>query len=240
MPSSAEVQLLRAAQAEISGLVTAELQDLLASLGGAGPDAVRDALLDVVPELVAQYGDVAATASAEWFEQVYGSRATLAQPMARTNIERGVRYTAAHLWTPEPDAIAGVLATKLDGWVKQPGRDTLARAADRHGMRWARVPQGPRTCAFCLVMASRDAVYLTERSASKSRDGSKYHGLCDCVAIPMNGWDDYPEDYDPQGLYDIYNDAANAAGTRSDIKSVAAEIRRRNPDLVTDAVIEAQ
>lgn len=235
MPSRSEVEALRSANAELSRLVQAELADFYASMPDASPEAVRDALLEFVPALVAEYGDVAAVASAEWFEQVYGGSARLADPLPVEAVQQGVRFAAGHLWTPEPAAIVGLLATQVDKWVKQPGRDTLERAADRHGMRWARVPTGRETCAFCLLLASRDAVYLTERSASKGADGSKYHGDCDCVAVPMNTWDDYPEGYDPQELYDLYSASRDAAGS-GDIRDITAAMRREFPDRVRDSV----
>lgn len=237
MPSGSDVETLRAANAELSRLVEAELSDFFASMSGASPEAVRDALLEVVPALVSEYGDVAATASAEWFEQVYGSPARLAAPLPSSAVQQGVRFAAGHLWTPEPAAIVGLLATQVDKWVKQPGRDTIARSAERDGLRWARVPSGAKTCAWCLVLASRDAVYLTERSATKGANGSDYHGKCDCVAVPMESVDDYPEGYDPGGLYDTYMAARSASGS-NDVKDIAAELRRRNPNLVTDAVHE--
>ncbi|VXB22797.1 conserved hypothetical protein [Citricoccus sp. K5] len=237
MPSRSDVETLRAANTELSRLLDAELVDFFASLGNAAPESVRDALLDFMPALVAEYGDVAAVVSAEWFEQVYGSTARLATPVAAEAVEQGVRFAAGHLWTPEPSAIVGLLSTQLDKWVKQPGRDTIARSAERDGLHWARVPSGAKTCAWCLVLASRDAVYLTERSATKGANGSDYHGKCDCVAVPMESIDDYPDGYDPTGMYDTYMAARSAAGS-NDIKDIAAELRRRNPDLVTDAVHE--
>lgn len=237
MPSRSEVELLRAANAELSSLLDGELADFFASLGDVRPEIARDALLDFMPSLVAEYGDVSATVSAEWYEQVYGGRVVLAPNVRAEAVEQGVRYAAGHLWTATPEAIAGLLSTQLDKWVKQPGRDTISRSADRDGMRWARVPTGAKTCAFCLMVASRDAVYLSERSATKGSNGSDYHGKCDCVAVPMNGWDDYPEGYDPQNLYDLYERAASEVG-RADTKGITAAFRRQNPDLVTDAVHE--
>lgn len=237
MPSRSDVEALRSANAELSRLLDAELSDFFASLGDASPEAIRDALLDVMPALVSEYGDVAAVVSAEWFEQVYGGTARLADPVAIEAVEQGVRFAAGHLWTPEPAAIVGLLSTQLDKWVKQPGRDTISRAAERESLMWARVPTGAKTCAWCLVLASRDAVYVTERSATKAANGSDYHGKCDCVAVPMESIDDYPEGYDPGGLYDTYKAARSASGS-NDIKDIAAELRRRNPSLVTDAVHE--
>jgi hypothetical protein len=237
MPSRAEVEQIRSANAELTRLLNAELTDFLASISEASPENVRDALLDVIPALTAEYGDAAATVAAEWFEDVYGGRVVLAPTYPTEAVEQGVRYVAGKLWTPQPGEIAGLLATHVDKWVKQPGRETLTASAARNNLTWARVPTGAKTCAFCLVLASRDAVYMTEKAATRRSDGNLYHGKCDCVPVPMSGPDDAPEGYDPDGLYGLYTSARNGAGS-DDIKDIAAEMRRQNPDLVTDAVHE--
>lgn len=63
----------------------------------------------------------------------------------------------------------------------------------RRIVAWARVIRGEYTCPFCLMLASRGAIYRTKKSASvKARskleagalDGS-YHYHCDCVVVPV-------------------------------------------------------
>lgn len=58
-----------------------------------------------------------------------------------------------------------------------------------HNLRWARVPTGEYTCAFCLVLASRGAVYHSESSAQLN--GFDHDG-CDCLIVPVYDEDDYP------------------------------------------------
>lgn len=234
MPTRAEVDLLRKAQAELTKRVRSELVSLAGALSG-NPQAIRDTLLQIVPALVAEYGDVAATVSAEWFEEVYGAKASLAKPISRAYVEKGVKYTAGHLWQDNPTATLAALDVKLDKWIKQSGRDTVRASAARHGFAWARVPTGPKTCSFCLVMASRGAVYDSKQSASQRADGDRYHGDCDCQAIAIRDESDLPEGYDPDELYDVYSTARDAAGS-GDIKDIAAAMRREFPDRVNDAV----
>lgn len=234
MPTRAEVELLRTAQAELTKRVRRELASLAGALTG-NPQAIRDTLLQVVPALVAEYGEVAATISAEWFEEVYGARAAMASPIRAEFIEQGVRYTAGHLFEGNTAATISALDTKLDKWIKQAGRDTVRLSADRNRYAWARVPQGPKTCAFCLVLASRDAAYASERSATKRRDGDAFHGSCDCVAVALRDGEEYPEGYLPEEYYEMYSTARDAAGS-GDIKDIAAAMRREFPDRVNDAV----
>ena len=54
-------------------------------------------------------------------------------------------------------------------------------------MRFARVPTGAETCTFCLMLASRGAVYHTRKTAGEFRH---FHRGCDCKVVP--GFDDEP------------------------------------------------
>lgn len=243
MPSRDEVEQLRAVNAELSRLIDAELSDFFASVRDSPPDVVRDALLDFIPSLVSEYGDVAATASAEWFEQVYGGRVPLAPTVSREVAERGVKYVAGQLWTPTPLEAFSALSVKVDKWVKQPGRDTLNAAAGQNGMRWVRVPKGEHTCAFCLMMASRSGawMYYSKEAAGDTGKGvgDDYHGKCDCAVVPVRDADDLPNRTEMDEYYSIYDAAAEAAGTRTDTRAILMEMRRQNPTMLTDGVVRA-
>lgn len=106
------------------------------------------------------------------------------------------------------------------------GRMTLIESARRDPVepRWARVPTGAETCAFCLMLASRGFVYESEKSAG-GLPTSEFHALDDCV--PVMSWDtDTPEleGYDPDALYDKYLDARSVAGS-GDPKAIMAAMR---------------
>lgn len=215
-------------------MVKGDLALLAEQLTGR-PQAIRDALLEIAPDLVEQYGEIAATAAAEWFEQVYGRSAQLAPAVDRSIAEAGVKYAAGHLWGDDPLASFAALGVKLDKWVKQSGRDTVSLSADSHGLMYARVPSGPSTCSWCLILASRGGAYLSRQSASQRKDGSSFHGDCDCQTVAIRDPSDYPEGYDPDELYDVYSASRDAAGS-NDLRDIAAAMRREFPDRVTDAV----
>jgi len=164
-----------------------------------------------------------------------------------------VRYLAGHLWTPEPTAMLGGLLTATDKYVKQPARNTVAANAKREGVRWARVPTGPKTCAFCLVMASRDAKYATRKSAGDTKGtgfGDHFHGDCDCQVIPIRKASDYPADYLPDDYYSMYSDATKddspearaflaslpADDKNKQLKAAVFSMRRLHPNAVRDGV----
>ena len=62
------------------------------------------------------------------------------------------------------------------------GRDRSA------GVRFARVPTGFETCTFCIMLASRGAVYHTRKSAGEFKH---FHRHCDCKVVP--GFEDDPD-----------------------------------------------
>ena len=49
------------------------------------------------------------------------------------------------------------------------------------GAMFARVPMGFETCAFCLMLASRGAVYHSRKTAGEWRH---FHRGCDCKVVP--------------------------------------------------------
>jgi hypothetical protein len=230
----------RLANKELSRLVKRDLTAFFASLNLGRPEAARNALLEFLPMLTAQYGDIAASVAAEFYEEMRasqgarGSFTALGAPSVPTEaVEARVRSAAAHLWTPTPGDMLGGLLLAADKFAKQPGRDTIATNAKREGVRWARVPSGAKTCSWCLILASRDAVYSSKKAAGG--DGHRFHGDCDCQPVRIAKPSDYPRDYLPEDFYEKYQQARDAAGS-GDIKDISAAMRREFPDLVKDGV----
>ena len=65
-------------------------------------------------------------------------------------------------------------------------------------VRYARVPTGTETCPFCVMLASRGFVYLSERAARHAHPG------CDCRVVPGFAGETEVEGYDLDGLYRQY------------------------------------
>lgn len=96
--------------------------------------------------------------------------------------------------------------------------------------RWARVPRGSKTCAFCLMLASRGFVYLSEDSAGMQM---QYHEDCDCDIVPSWG-SQVLKGYDPDKYLAMYQAAADAAGTGADYRTVLRQLRQMYPEDVKD------
>ena len=80
------------------------------------------------------------------------------------------------------------------------------------GARFARVPTGFETCAFCLMLASRGAVYHSRKTAGEFRH---FHRNCDCKVVPS--FEDDPESelvegIKPRELYDRMREMERQTG----------------------------
>lgn len=217
-----------------------ELAGFFSAADLSRPERVRDALVEIVPLLVQEYGELAAIAAAEWYESVHPGE-YLAQTARGTFPEAGVvesvRYHAGALFTDDPSAVLTGLSGALQRFVFYSGRNTVARNVQRDPSRprFARVPSGTHTCAWCSLMASRGFVYWSRETAGLN---DHWHNDCDCQIVAE--WDRdkaHIEGYDPDRLYEMYQAAREAAPAASD-KAIAAEMRRLFPGEFTDSLAE--
>lgn len=238
MATRLQVETFRADQQGIVEAARGELFTFWDGLDKSRPDA--GVLLQAfMRELVASYGELAAGQAADFFDDVRESslsargayRAVIAEPVP------GAAVAASTGWALSTQDVLPNLDGVLDLLVKRHGRDTLDFNTGRDfGARYARVPSGSETCAFCLMLCSRGAAYGgSERSGaarsgekrSQSRrtgDGNKFHAHCDCVIVPVWSDADLPDGYDPDALYETYR--AGVDKFRSgDAKSILAGIR---------------
>lgn len=241
MATREELNRYSTATARIVEFARADLNRFWLSLDLARPDAVREALLDFVPALVREYGDVAAAAAADWYEQLRAAavsgnyRAVTGGVISVDQVSQSVRYAAGHLFTDTPEQALAVINGSVQRFVQYSGRETVARnvARDKSRPRFARVPAGATTCAFCSLVASRGFVYHSKKTAGETH---KYHDDCDCQIVPS--WDESPfiDGYDPDALYDQYMTAREASGSHT-ASGIAAEMRRQFPESYTDGVV---
>lgn len=119
--------------------------------------------------------------------------------------------------------------------VRVAARLTMQRTAltDPTQPKYARVPTGPYTCAFCVMCASRGFAYWNEDTAGKFKP---FHKHDDCRIIPSWGAAKLNH-YDQRYYMSMYEAAKNkAAGTSAN--EICAEMRRLYPDKLTDGVFQ--
>lgn len=255
------IEQFRDSNAGLSKLVRNEMAGFFYALDLTKPEAARNALLEFMPLLVAEYGSVSESLALDYYDELRAASGAAgsfravsgASGVPAEAVESKVKYLAGHLWSDEPGAMLGGLLTATDKYVKQPGRDAIPHNAKLEGVSWARVPTGALTCAFCLLVASRDAVYLSKRSAGDRKGtgkGDAFHGDCNCEVVRIGKFADYPEDYLPDDYYDMYVDAASAddpevaafvaalppKSKNKQLKAAVFAMRRSYPGRVKDGV----
>lgn len=231
MATLADVAEFRAAQVDVVTLALSELsawwERLGLSLAGNVPVAEVETYTS---DLVTAYGDVLSSVAADWYDELREQsgvpgrfRARMVDPVPREQAAAVARWAIGPLFSaaPDPPQALSNLSGGVQRLVAQPGRDTIATSVDLDptDARWARVPTGATTCAFCLLLASRGAAYHSEEDAGGM--ASSYHGGCDCVATPV--WPGQQEPYDVGALSELYNAARAKAG--GDPKAILAQMR---------------
>ena len=156
----------------------------------------RDMLLELVPALIDKYGDMGSTAAADWYKQVRSKwfddeyEPVLADPV-HDDLTGMIRAKANMLFEHDgqydPNTYLSYLNRLISRGVRGGGRSTIVSAVrrDRRGPRYARVPSGVKTCAFCAMLAGRGFVYSSAEAAGGAFN--RYHAECDCEIVPS--WD---------------------------------------------------
>lgn len=206
---------------------------------------LEDALYQLYPRLVEESAEVASSAALEWYEKQREAEgvAKAYSPVMPAGLvdenEAAEIVGAAIRDLREGTGRARVLARLTDGarkLISDAGRATTQHAAERdpNKPRYARVPTGAETCAWCMLWASRGFVYKSEETAQFE----KSHVKCDCQIVPS--WDAHPRvrGYDHTQYERMYQQAVDDLadeGTRTDdIKRITARMRELFPDKLTD------
>lgn len=200
-----------------------DLEKLWATLPFGQPEACREILLQAVPGLVEKYGQMAAVAALEWYEQLRAVAPGLPAYCATLPPATGlpgevVRASLGGLWETdetrrqvERDKVFNALNANVEKGVKQQARDTVTYNARRDPAkpRYARVPSGEKTCAFCMMLASNGFTY---KSGDGAGGGDKFHENCDCQIVPEFGKGSARiAGYDPDAMQEKYKEARKQA-----------------------------
>lgn len=189
---------------------------------------MRNFAISTIQDGLYMYGDQAKVIANDFFDtlaQQEGSKAT-AEMFDSTDpdmIEAKVRYYAGALAEGDTSKFIKDVSDLTGFYVKREAFCNMAKNCDRLRVRYARVPSGRETCAFCFMLASRGFVYWTEESAGESH---QYHSHCDCIIVPGFSKDSgvnpdaQIEGYEPSKMYKRYKkcyDTINPDGAWSDV-----------------------
>lgn len=165
----------------------------------------RAALVDALLLAMPAYTDAAAQAGADFYDAVRACEAGEAMGALAFSgfdpeaFEGAVRAFVQDVVDGKPaEQLNGKVIDRVDRDIRRSANISVAENARRDPLKpkYARVPSGGETCEFCIMLASRGAVYGTVEAASHAHPG------CDCRVVPSfdGGYD--IEGYDPDGLYE--------------------------------------
>jgi hypothetical protein len=180
----------RAELRTLTGLAERDLTLIWAEFNTADALVVRDALAEILPQLVAMYGTAAATLSADWYDEMRAAAevggkftaitATL-PTIGRTEALAGWAVGPLFQAKPDPALVLAKAAGGLQRIIANADRQTITASsvADPRARGWQRVGNGE--CDFCSMLIGRGSVY-SEASAD-----FESHDHCHCGAEPV--WD---------------------------------------------------
>lgn len=218
-----------------SSYALAYLEAMRAMFPDVGVAEVRDAAIEAIRESLSIYGDQAAALAGALFDQLaaehgYAAGSTVQSVIDDAEIERKVRYFAGSLASGKVEEFDRSVSDLTGYYVKRSAFVNMVRNCERNGIRYARVPSGTETCAFCFMLSSRGFVYRSKGSASRNhRTGDGYHRNCDCIVVP--GFGDLPPDaqvegYAPSQMYDRWSQCADTVGIDAKRALGSEELRR--------------
>ena len=173
----------------------------------------REAAKLIMEGFVQGYDDVAAEFAAQWYDhRAEQGGARLEQAVTMTtyrpdSVDAVARYQARKLAKGDDAAFAKACGEFARDDAFRSLNETIAANVGRDkdkGVRFARVPTGFETCTFCLMLASRGAVYHTRKTAGEFK---RFHRRCDCKIVPGFGDDpdaELVEGVRPKELYERY------------------------------------
>lgn len=174
---------LRSSLIRLSDNAEADLAALWAQLDAA---TVGDAMFEVMPALVADYGDAAATLTAEWYEAYRAAiNVAGAYSASLTTIDLGANALAGWAvdlarinWDTALAQISGGLVKRVMTASRQTVLDNTDQ--DPQAAGWMRV--GRPQCGWCAMLISRGDVYRSRETADFAA-----HDNCKCACSPA--WD---------------------------------------------------
>lgn len=226
MATPEQVDEFRVANAELIALVEGRLDEFWAATGAGSDVSGLNALLNFVPLLTQQFGELASTIAMDWFEELRFDaidegmiaavgRATSYEVVRTDPVILEVSAASASYWQHRlaadgPEAAFAGIKDAATRAVRQSGRETIARNSDRDraARGWQRMTR-PGACRFCRALANRGGVY-TQASVRFAAHGPK----CNCVAAPT--WDPKAREAEPF----VYVASQNTAGMTDEQRQI--------------------
>lgn len=195
----------------------------------------REAAKLIMDGYIQGYDDIAAEFAAEWYDhRAEKSGIKLDQAITMTtyspeSVDDVARYQSKKLLDGDDAAFAKACGEYARNDLFRSLNETIIANVGRDkdkGARFARVPTGFETCTFCLMLASRNAVYHTRKTAGEFKH---FHRHCDCKVVPSFDPDpdaEVVEGVKPKELRELYKQFKKIDETEG-LSSAEKDARKR-------------
>lgn len=226
MPTPAELDQLDDDLNNLQAVMIGSLVEQWMSTVVPNPADSLEDLQDIVTELIAQFAPASASIAVDFYNSVRPTAAPSFTP--QVVVADDLLPTGTLYWSTSPvmsadwqDALDRT-ASSIQKSVKQALVDTIGEATelDPLEVKFARWPQNPDPCSWCVLRASRGAIYWSEASAERGD-----HLKCGCRATPVFSDEQLP--YERKPYYAQY-EAGIAESDGRDLKAILAGMRRAN------------
>ena len=208
MPSPTEVANFQRLLMTLSAQSAIAVTNLWNQYQNASPETRWQELQEAFPLVVDPFLSAAAVLSTEWYRSL-DPESTFAVEPAPAPLAAALSANATWALT-QLNPLQNMVGS-VDRQVFSTSRQTLVGNAEREGVRFARYASA-NACAWCRVLATREAVYKTAENAIKGHDN------CHCMAVPVRGGDTYtPPAYVADWLEEYNTARAEVGGNLNDI-----------------------
>ena len=186
MPTPAELDDFDDQFNDLRTLLVAALVEQWASDVAPSPAEARERLQEVLLDLLDEYGPAAASIAADFYDSVRpgGAPPFVAEAIVSDDLllPGTLNWVTEPLLTEDWQKALDRAAAAVQKSTKQALVDTIGEntALDPLDVRFARWPQNSDPCAYCVMRASRGAVYWTEATAERGD-----HLKCGCRVTPV-------------------------------------------------------
>lgn len=182
--SKREMDAYHATLTRLQGRARSSLERLIQAGLKIKPDMDDAEFIELVNKsmisVTLTYGDAAGSIALDFFDKTSGEHASSTDlanvPMfVNTKYREQIAEFAAHNDIKASEFLE-MCGNLLESEVLQQANRTTTNAGSRHGLKFARVPQG-NECAFCARLAA-NGFYFTKEGATRH-----YHNHCRCKVV---------------------------------------------------------
>lgn len=230
---------VEAIRSRASSSVEREVLEWCAAHEGASVKDAREAAKAILSRSVKTYDQDAAVLAAEWYDAqgrsvgVKLDRAVTAVTYTNHDVDKLVHYQVEKYKNGDVGGFAAMCGEYAANDAMKSVNKTVLKNAKRDkakGVMFARVTSGLNTCAFCLMLASRGAVYQTRKSAGEF---DHWHRHCTCKVVPSFSGDKYEvlvEGHDPKKIESRLKEVERLTGAKPKTPEFTREVALRDPN----------